>query len=516
MYRYIIVDDEPLIRKGILKKIQAIGFDGKLELAGEAENGTEGLALIRRVNPDIILTDMRMPEMDGKDFLKKLQDDHPDKKIIVISGYSDYEYMKEAISAKVVGYLLKPFNREEIQETLEKAIRLIEAERTAEQQLAHLDLESEEIKVEADIQTLASLILGLHHREKAPHLRSGKLQFLGQADRLVLMTVIARERPSLPRDMPERCVLLPNPNRDHMVFGLLALSGTEPDREETVLRWAQSVVRLFPGSVAGVSAAKPGLPDLHEAYEETLAALNARTATASPEVAFYRGDPPSTNRLEWPHVDELLFFVESGNAAKVAEYVDQLFEAFQSDPNLTLAEIKNTCESIILEVRNILYHYFRTNGNRRTSTSFSSFLESCFDVPALKHYMMETLPGIARLLGDHSDYASDNVINNIKTYIHKNLNKTLTLEKIASLFFLNPSYCSYLFKEKTGINFVDYVNHARIDKAKELLKTSDEKVYKIAKSLGFENTKYFFRVFKKITGMTPEEYRMRAKKTPAS
>jgi two-component system response regulator YesN len=76
------------------------------------------------------------------------------------------------------------------------------------------------------------------------------------------------------------------------------------------------------------------------------------------------------------------------------------------------------------------------------------------------------------------------------------------------LFFINPSYCSYLFKEKTGENFNDFVNRIRIEKAKELLKSSPEKVYKIAKTLGYDNTKYFFRVFKKVTGYTPEEYRM--------
>ena len=72
---------------------------------------------------------------------------------------------------------------------------------------------------------------------------------------------------------------------------------------------------------------------------------------------------------------------------------------------------------------------------------------------------------------------------------------------------MNPSYCSYLFKEKTGINFIDYVNKTRIDKAKAMLKGTDNKVYKIAKDLGYDNAKYFFRVFKKVTGQTPEVYR---------
>uniref|UniRef100_UPI00356593DF response regulator n=1 Tax=Cohnella sp. TaxID=1883426 RepID=UPI00356593DF len=187
MYKYIVVDDEVLIRRGMLKKIRAADFGDRLEFAGEANNGEDALALLGSADPDIVITDMRMPEMDGKLLLQTLQTNYPSKKIIVVSGYSDYEYMKEAISAKVVGYLLKPFSRDEIRETLTKAIDLLDAERSALQQLEHQENEKQEISYDADLQSLGHLIVGLHRKEKVPAFRSVRLQEAASAKRYVLL-----------------------------------------------------------------------------------------------------------------------------------------------------------------------------------------------------------------------------------------------------------------------------------------------------------------------------------------
>ena len=108
-------------------------------------------------------------------------------------------------------------------------------------------------------------------------------------------------------------------------------------------------------------------------------------------------------------------------------------------------------------------------------------------------------------------YTNNELIDQIKIYIQRNYQKNLTQEFIASLFYLNRSYLSQLFKKKTGQKFVDYLNDVRIEKAKDLLVTSERKMYIIAKSVGYDNVKYFFRIFKKKTGISPEQFRLRHK-----
>ncbi|MFD2117994.1 response regulator [Paenibacillus yanchengensis] len=125
MYSYIVIDDEALIRKNIIKKISKLNLP--LAWVGEAEDGEEGLELINSKTPDIVLTDMRMPEVDGVTLLKTLTSLSLDTQIIVISGYSDFEYTKEAISANVAGYILKPFDNTELYDVLSKVITKLES-----------------------------------------------------------------------------------------------------------------------------------------------------------------------------------------------------------------------------------------------------------------------------------------------------------------------------------------------------------------------------------------------------
>ncbi|WP_159881493.1 response regulator [Paenibacillus puerhi] len=514
MYRFIIVDDEALIRRGMLKKIQTSPLKDKLQFVGEADNGRDGLELIHKVDPDIILTDMRMPEMDGKSFLRLLQNDYPDKKVIVISGYSDFEYMKEAISAKVVGYLLKPFNREEIHDTLEKAIHLIEAERSVQQKLENTELEMEEISYSADLQALYNLFLGNHHKEKALSLRSGKLKLLAQAERFILLTIYSTAALEPVPRLPENCIFIPHLQNVHMGFLVLFLADDGADLHRAGVQTAELISRqldkqLAGDAVIGVSRVKASLMQLEEAYQETIIALDGRSIAVSHKINTYKGEKlePESAILPWKHMDELLFFLESGHVSKVTELTSELFDYFNTIPTATVWEIKNTCRGLIQQVKNMLQSHFEALGEHSSSSSFDDVLSGSYDVETIKAYLLQVLPGIGEMLSEQGVYRSGSLIDNIKLYIQKHYHKELTLDKISSLFFINPSYCSYLFKEKTGINFIDFVNKVRIDQAKTLLQTTDEKVYKIAKSLGYENTKYFFRVFKKATGFTPEEYR---------
>lgn len=125
MYSYIVIDDEAIIRKGLIKKIKDIP-DSPYDCIGEAENGSKGLELVNTLNPDIIITDMKMNKMDGVQFLESLRNGRLEQPVIVISSFKDFEYMHKAIESRVIGYVLKPFSSEEIGQQLKKAVREIE------------------------------------------------------------------------------------------------------------------------------------------------------------------------------------------------------------------------------------------------------------------------------------------------------------------------------------------------------------------------------------------------------
>ena len=128
MYTYIVIDDESLIRKGTIKKLQPM--EDRITCIGEADNGKAGIELIQEVHPDIVILDMQMPIMGGKELLPYLAENYPDMPLIVISGYRDFDYVKQAISAAAIDYILKPFSKEAIQDCISRAIERLEDSQT--------------------------------------------------------------------------------------------------------------------------------------------------------------------------------------------------------------------------------------------------------------------------------------------------------------------------------------------------------------------------------------------------
>ena len=163
MYTYIIVDDESLIRKGTIKKLSPMS--DLVQCIGEADEGQAGIRLIEAQKPDFVILDMQMPGMDGTQLLGYLSEHYPDMPLIVISGFRDFDYIKTAISADAIDYILKPFSREAIQECVQRAIQRLENTQTISRQIMDSNEQKEAAYYEYDRQYLTNLILGFHTGE---------------------------------------------------------------------------------------------------------------------------------------------------------------------------------------------------------------------------------------------------------------------------------------------------------------------------------------------------------------
>jgi len=573
VYSFIIVDDEPLIRKGILKKVRA--FDRSLSFIGEADNGVDALTLIEEQQPDILLTDMRMPELDGKLLMRTVHQRYPAIKMIVISGHSDFDYMREAISAKAISYLLKPFSREELHEALRQAVEQLDEEHAAHLEAgAHL-AEHESIGYAADVQTLLQSLLGLQSSPRAPQLRSRTCAPLQEAPRrLLLLACGDGPLSALPADTPPGTLKIPHPQGETLAF-VLVPSQPERGRSDSPglamaeLQYAQRLAAAWAAGSAGCCriGAAPVLPDLSGLHEAQLAAVAALDRQLLREArrtgVFAEGETPlegaarqpfggeraasgvsdddaearvqrraagqqqpldgdseqrplaadfapgseSMAFADWGRAHELLFSIESGRTARVRELLDELFASYDRQPEATIGQLKSQCRIIVTEARRLLALHLKSDETSTPSRSLEAVLSAAFDRETLLAYLQQTLGGIASLLGQDSAYASGEVFDHIKHYLDQHYREELTLERVASLFYLNPSYLSHRFKDKTGENFTDYINRLRIEQARHLLRSTDDKVYRIAKTLGYDNPKYFFRVFKRLTGLTPEAFR---------
>ncbi|KAA8782410.1 response regulator [Paenibacillus amylolyticus] len=515
MYTFIVVDDEHLIRKGLLKKLEA--SEHKLTLLGEADNGADALELIESSSPDIVFTDMRMPEMDGQWLIRTVSQRFPHIKLIVISGHTDFDYMQEAISAKVVNYLLKPFSRDEVQRALQQAILTLEQERSLKQEVVQLTVETEQMKIDADQQTFLHVVLSPHLPAKRPVFRSREFAVLLEAE-LLLFMMIYSPKPCIVEHLPSfpQSLYIPHPQSEQLVFLMMYnQAGTVTELQKHAVLYTERILAETTTTECciGISLPLSNVSRIRDAHHQSILALDQRSITDFGKCYTYTEENSTLSSLRWNRSHELLFSIESGSVSKVQELIADFFAFFLQQPDALLAHLKEQCRDIVAETKRLLQHYLQSgsSGNGNASSSLEAVLDISFDMESIRQYMDKVLTGTALLLQEYNPYRSDQVIDNVRKYIDIHYAKNLTLEWVSSLFYLNPSYLSYLFKEKHGENFTDYVNRLRIEQAKRALTLTEDKVYRIAKQLGYDNPKYFFRVFKKVTGLTPEEFRKQYK-----
>ncbi len=515
MYSYIIIDDESLLRKGIQKKLNPL--NDVLTCIGEASDGEKGIALVESLHPDIVILDMQMPVMDGSQVLKIATERQWTSQFIVISGFKDFDYVKNAISANAVDYILKPFSKESLQTAVLEAIKRIENSITIQQQLTDSHEGREIAYYEVDVQNLTNLILGYHNTPVT--LNSQKLNFINDTHHMRLLTLHFPQSPesfNIPAWLEENgfgdlaLYLMPESMKQigfliifHPEHQALAPHSLISQITDALIAHAHHFgITLY----IGVSNPHSDLLELNDAFAETSSALNQQLLSDMTKRVYFYTEEFEPRQIYWEKEDEFLFRIEAGMGDEVIALTEELFSWLMRIPNLSLAEAKYYCYTLSNLCRILLNRYLMQN-NSKTSSSMQNIVNQIFNLEDLKVYYKQFFLNISNILKPESIYAEDDVVQNIKTYLEHNYQKNINQDFVASLFYLNRSYLSTLFKARTGMKFVDYLNHVRIEKSKELLSQTDRKMYQISKSVGYDNHKYFFRIFKKKTGMTPEQYR---------
>jgi len=515
MYNYIVVDDEPLTRKGTIKKLSSLS--DTVACVGEASNGLEGLELIDEKHPDIIITDMNMPELDGSLFLMEIRKKLPLIPIIVISGYKDFEYAQSAIRSNACKYILKPFSKEEIIGAVQEAIASIKKEHEQSDYISKISREHETIKLQYDLDAMSSVIMGFQADIKSFY-STIMMDFLGKNESYYLMLISSEsviDEVSInnfidENEMREMCILIPQPNNNCLNTLICRIAQSMPgDGEPFMNKIASSFIQYIEdlqGSISiGISAPHSSMSELRSAYLEAGDALNSITHDQSNNHYFYSPYHPATKQIIWSQEEEFLFRVENGETEAVLSLIYSLFEEIRTMKGVTLGDAKEYCNHIIGEGKEILRTVMPIK--QRGTDNSSSIMETIFSFSELRKFMTIFFTNIPNAISSQDRRDNGDVIERIKDYIDKKYMGPINLDFVAGLFYMNSSYISHLFKVRTGITFNNYLTEVRISKAKDLLRSTEKKPFQVARLVGYDNEKYFFRIFKKETGMTPEEYR---------
>ena len=512
MYRVIIVDDEPVIRRGLRETIEwdALG----LEVAGEAADGQEALKLIREIRPEILITDIRMPEMDGLELIREVKKLDFNVKITILSGYSDYDYLKAAIRLGVDNYLLKPIDNDELISNLKNAVSEIEKE-------AATSLQIRQGTVLLRSNTLRRLVTGNISSEELKE----KAEFLHiplDAERyLCAVCSINRQIPAELRESFFRDIIAEKSSGRQMAFmdgdgnlALLLIFDEAADRqeiqrelEELTERAAQE--RKIPLMIgAGRPAEKTG--EIRASYESAKEALEYGAFLKNGGVIWYDEVPetPRTeqipDRIDYDRMKEL---IRRGEEQELKEYLSGELNAMTAEAGVSHHRVRNLIMHIAVRMTDCFRTIYGSMNAFREPADFDFArlftLRSYEEMRAWLFQLCEELFAANQaLLG-----RSTSIVGLAVDYIMEHYREGVTLRQVAADCHVNTSYLGQIFRKETGSAFTDYVNALRIQEATRLLGDPTLKVYEIAEQVGFTDYHYFLKIFRKVTGKSPTELR---------
>lgn len=500
--RIVIVEDELKIRTGMAKLICAHTAH---QVVGEAQDGRDGLEMILRTRPELVISDIRMPNMDGLEMLEELNRLQIKCRFVILSGYSEFEYAQKALRYGADDYLLKPLAPEDVIGMLEKIQKQIDEEEQRQAETVEGLLRSLLIGACSDKDKAVSVLrtAGGFSKERSYILLAG---YLGDTDVRYInhLTDVLEQMKEKYTLYNMRYVMVDNIRQMFCIFQ------NEGAKEELRARLQRRLYMNLKKEDMPVWAMREmdRLEDLPEAgkrlREMQMYALRLgyRTVLTQQET-----ETVKMKEYEYPKQAESVLrnSICSGTAEQIqqaAELFKQEVRRFECEPRCfgqAYEKVLNRMGGVFQDMDSVSYREIQNMNTARILADAVTIgeMERCFD------RVMKIIADSRNTKEDIRNYAILRAINFIKDHYRENI----SLEQLANYLDMTPEYLSTLFNKEVGINFSSFLKQFRISHAKRLLKGSGMKIYEIAQAVGYNDPKYFNRVFKEETGISPGDYR---------
>ncbi|MEK8126664.1 response regulator [Paenibacillus filicis] len=498
--RILIVDDEPLIRKGLTKLIES--NDLGWSVVGEASNGQEALEQLEELNPNLVLSDIRMPVMDGLELTRHLSERSRETAVIILTGYRDFQYAQAALRYGVEEFLLKPCPEEEIFRVLQLAYRQLRMKVEQRQR-------EERDRRDREDHALRSALLRLPQPAGEPPQAMEWLQ--GQDFWLVSVeTFQPEDKLYLAEDMDLLQFAVGNIAAELMVsrgsgrwmtveYGRLAFF-LEPDDGDAVFftNLRETVLRLLglPLIALRLGTVKTS-SDAEKLFRVHGAASSLRQTSHS------KNEQIDEARVRAIHA-EITSFLLLGKHTELGAF---LRRSFEDNSTVTLAQRKTDALCLSMVIREVLRKEFDAEQDVGDIGSELGELRLLPSYVAVDEWVSGRIATLERAAAHWLEERTSGLAERAIRYMEQHYMEECSLTAVSAHVHLNPNYFSNLFKKQTGESFSGYLAKLRADKAKMLLANTDMKITEIAQAVGYADSNYFATAFKQSVGRSPSEYR---------
>jgi two-component system, response regulator YesN len=522
-YKAFFVEDEIVTREGIRDNVDWRG--NGFEFCGEAPDGEMALPLLQTAQPDVLITDIKMPFMDGLELCKIVRERMPWVKIIILSGHDEFEYAQTAINLGVTEYLLKPVTVQDLHRVLHRIAAQIDRERREQEHLDKLKSQVEENRAALRERLLLDLAIGAVSSAEA--IEKGHLLGLDLVAGCYLVVVVRidlrnaadsfdyhefqRAQQALAEPLEHHLdVLLIKKDVEELV---LIIKGSTPenlrDRKDVLLQAIQQQAKTAGCGVAiGCGAVKHRITDIYQSFVE---ALVEAQSTSNRDTAPLNS---SVGKAELLKINKPA--VESYLRCGVKEDFPDFFDTFirpLCEAALKSYMVKNY---IVMDIVLAAAKFVTDLGGNVDQVvpaldAMEATLTLIETVEQFREQVQEILLGALIYRDSRANNQHSLMLQQVHDYIDQHyVDANLSLTEVASQVNLSPSHFSTVFSQETGQTFKEYLTEVRIKRAKELLRSTTLKSFEISYQIGYSDPHYFSYVFRKHTGLTPKEFRLQA------
>ena len=531
LYRIMLVDDEEEVRKAMIRQMdwEKLGFT----VAGDAENGEDALEKVEQLEPDVIMTDIRMPYMDGLTLVAKIREKYPFMKILIFSGYDDFEYAKQAIKFRVTEYILKPVNGEELAEILKRVKDSLDEEI---EQRRNINILQE--RYENSLPVLRELFLNdLVSRtadvaDAAPKLREYGIDILDARRWFAAVIHVERLEQAEEQELSRHAELIPISVRalveDHLktycrfaafnsaegITVIAAMDGYHSeigliDQLNDICKESRRILGI--AITIGVGYSCDRFQEIGHSCKTAVDALGYRAIVGSGRTIYINDmEPVNRGKLQFEAKEEaeLTTTIKFGGREQIGSMFEEL-AARMDDAKVHANQYQVYMLTIVNCLIRLMQQYDLETGEMfETEEDYADIMKR---ICRRESFAAEMVPVACRMneaLNRARDNTTRKAIVEAKAYIQENYaDPELSVDRLCRHLHMSPAYFSTVFKKETGQTYVNYLTEVRLRKAEELLKGTDDKTYEIAQKIGYQEQNYFSYVFKKRYGMSPTKYR---------
>ncbi len=524
--KILIVDDELLVRIGIKSCIN--WHEHGMEIVGEASDGIGALELLRSLQPDVMFLDIKMPNMDGIELLRKIQEEKIKCKVLILSGFDDVYHVKEAMRYGAADYFHKPcMSPKDILDTLLEIKRQLVHENTL---FKNNSFESDSVQRNKSILKevfLKELVEGRITDPESFKIRNSEVGSRLQDKNFSCIVFYIKHM----EEVQKRYVNTSNSVQNavlNVIGGVLSReAGVEffaSDKnlyvtiasfadiisEKKALERINCLVELIIDAakqflnveiVIGVGDLYKSCKEIKNTFDEAIKAVKYRFFKKTGDVIHYRDTKHSNNKEALIYVDSVIGKMK--NSLEKREYatfqhtLDTFTGFLEEQPVLTEEDVKKLFNAFLFVISEGKSYFDKIE-----------LFNSCIYLRQMQNIWLDILEQKQQLNKTSIDLSKCSyLIKNIISYIDKNYSQEITLNLLSKNFNVSPNYISRLFREETGENLFNYINEVRVEKAKKLLRETDQKIYEVSNNVGFKSPVHFNIVFNKYTGLTPKQYR---------